>query len=362
MLGVDLFCGAGGMSLGAIQAGVKVVLAIDSDPHATATYAANHSDTIVVTEDVRRLSKQRIKSLLAGQKADIVFGGPPCQGFSYSNLRTRSVTNADNWLFQEFVRVLRIINPPWVVFENVRGLVSTESGVFFDSVKTALTRAGYTLSYAVPNARDFGVPQDRARLFIWGSRKGVKVDLPQPPRRKLVTVKDAISDLPVLRAGDSTSWRKYRAKARSRYVSQLRNGKQSCPNHLVSDNSDQVIARYRHIPQGGNWEDIPARLMRNYEDRTRCHTGIYHRLSADRPSIVIGNFRKNMLIHPTQHRGLSVREAARLQSFPDAYEFKGSIGFQQQQVGNAVPPLLARAVFEALLSADARDGVSQNGA
>ena len=112
-----------------------------------------------------------------------------------------------------------------------------------------------------------------------------------------------------------------------------------------------MIERYNHITKGGHWEDIPDRLMKTYADKTKCHTGIYHRLDEKKPSIVIGNFRKNMLIHPRQDRGLSVREAARLQSFPDQYEFKGSIGFQQQQVGNAVPPLLAKAVFQSVVQA-----------
>ena len=111
------------------------------------------------------------------------------------------------------------------------------------------------------------------------------------------------------------------------------------------------MRRYPHVPQGGNWENIPARLMENYANRTRCHEWIYRRLSVDEPSVVIGNYRKNMLIHPTQDRGLSVREAARLQSFPDTFAFQGSIGLQQQQVGNAVPPLLAKAVFNSILRA-----------
>jgi DNA (cytosine-5)-methyltransferase 1 len=117
----------------------------------------------------------------------------------------------------------------------------------------------------------------------------------------------------------------------------------------VSRNSQPVLERYAHIPQGGNWEDIPESLMKNYTDRSRCNTGIYHRLTADAPSVTIGNYRKAMLIHPWKDRGLSVREAARIQSFPDSYEFMGSIGFQQQQVSNAVPPLLAKAVFEMIV-------------
>lgn len=349
MIGVDLFCGAGGMSLGAAQAGIDVVLAIDNDRHATATYSANHPSTFVLTSDVRRLSRQRLQEVLSGRFVDVIFGGPPCQGFSYSNLRTRSTENTENWLFREFLRVVRILRPPWVVFENVQGLVNTASGVFFEQVKRGLSRAGYTVSHAVPNAKRFGVPQDRSRLFICGSRDGFEIGFPAKSRRKTVTVRDAIRDLPALRVGASVDWLKYGRARPSPYARRLRNGQPGCHNHFVSANSQEVVARYGHIPQGGNWEDIPPRLMRNYKDRMRCHTGIYHRLRENLPSIVIGNYRKNMLIHPTENRGLSVREAARLQSFPDSYIFHGSIGFQQQQVGNAVPPQLAYYVFRSLV-------------
>jgi DNA (cytosine-5)-methyltransferase 1 len=120
-------------------------------------------------------------------------------------------------------------------------------------------------------------------------------------------------------------------------------------NHFVTQNSEEVIKRYDHVPQGGNWKDIPAKLMQNYKDVSRCHSGIYHRLDESKPSVVIGNYRKNMLIHPRQDRGLSVREAARLQSFSDDYVFKGPLVDQQQQVGNAVPPHLAKTVFSQII-------------
>ena len=165
----------------------------------------------------------------------------------------------------------------------------------------------------------------------------------------ILTVHDAIGDLPELPNGAAVARMPYRAQHRLDSLSRCGDDSENPATISVTRNSPTVIKRYAHIPQGGNWEDIPARLMKNYRDRSRCHTGIYHRLRYHEPSVVIGNYRKNMLIHPEQDRGLSVREAARIQSFPDWYEFQGSIGFQQQQVANAVPPLLARAVFSAIL-------------
>lgn len=349
MLGIDLFAGAGGMSLGATQAGIDVTLAVEQDVHAANTYRANHADCNLFVDDVRRFSSYKIKRIPKGKECTVVFGGPPCQGFSYSNTRTRHIENENNWLFEEFVRFVRVWEPDFIVFENVRGIVNTSGGVFLDAVLGRFDRLKYTLSYGLLNAKDHGVPQDRARFFLIGSRHGVTVPLPHTRRQPPLTVSDAIGDLPILDNGASESWLPYADAAPSAYAKRLRGRRRSCPNHLVTQNAELIIRRYKHVPPGGNWEDIPARLMRNYEDRSRCHTGIYHRLQPDEPSVVIGNFRKNMLIHPHQDRGLSIREAARIQSFPDAYEFVGSIGFQQQQVGNAVPPLLAAAVFRSLL-------------
>lgn len=352
MIGIDLFSGAGGMSLGAVQAGIGVALAVESDPYAARTYSKNHPNTKVYGNDIRGLAPRKLKSMIKAANGTVVFGGPPCQGFSYSNLRTRSPDNLENWLFLEFVRLVRFLRPDWVVFENVRGIMNTANGIFLDRIVSGIEKLGYTVSYGLLNAAGFGVPQNRARFFLVGSLHGITFRMPRPLSKPPPTVHDAISDLPKLTNGAAVSWMRYGIGHTSAYARKMRGRLDESPNHLVSRNADSIIKRYKHIPQGGNWEDIPARLMRNYKDRSRCHTGIYHRLRYDTASVVIGNFRKNMLIHPEQDRGLSVREAARMQSFPDSYEFEGSIGFQQQQVGNSVPPLLAKAVFKAIL----RDG------
>jgi DNA (cytosine-5)-methyltransferase 1 len=281
----------------------------------------------------------------------VVFGGPPCQGFSTSNQRTRNEKNAGNWLFAEFFRIVEAIGPQWVVIENVAGILQTARGVFVQAYRDGLGRLGYRVSEGVLDAADFGVPQRRSRFFMIGARDRQPLDLPERGQAEPVTVADAISDLPLLQNGASVDELEYGTPPCSDYSQELRGGLERCTGHLVSRNADGIVGRYPHIPQGGNWRDIPEALMGSYADRTRCHTGIYRRLVASSRSVVIGNFRKNMLIHPTQDRGLSVREAARLQSFPDSYKFTGTIGLQQQQVGNAVPPGLAQAVFEQIRSA-----------
>ncbi|MDD5015007.1 MAG: DNA cytosine methyltransferase [Atribacterota bacterium] len=349
MIGIDLFSGAGGMTLGATMAGVDVKFAVEYDKYAGLTYLRNNPNVELFNNDIRKLRRIPIKRR---NKELIVFGGPPCQGFSTSNQRTRNCNNPGNWLFKEFLRVIELFDPKpeWVVFENVKGFTETVNGMFVNKVLLALRKMGYSFSFGMLNAIDYGVPQRRTRFFILASRK-IKINkLPKKSSTQAIVVREAIEDLPSLSVGAGENWQEYKKVSLSPYINSLRRNLKKCPNHLVSDNSQLVIERYKYVPQGGNWENIPARLMKNYVDRTRCHSGIYHRLRGDQPSIVIGNYRKNMLIHPTQDRGLSVREAARLQSFPDWYEFFGGIGFQQQQVGNAVPPLLAKAVFKQILN------------
>lgn len=344
LTGIEFFSGAGGMSVGAQWAGIKIAAAVEIDPNAAKSYTLNHPSTTVIQGDIRAVT-----SIMIGPPEKlVVFGGPPCQGFSTSNQRTRTADNQNNWLFQEFCRLVRVIRPAFVVFENVRGVTETEGGIFVEQILAELKEAGYDVNYGLLNAVDFGVPQSRTRFFIIASRVGPAPPLPTASEVHPVSVWDAIGDLPPLSNGAEVGVLPYRSRPLSSFAACMRGDLESCSGHKVSKNADYIIERYKHISQGGNWEDIPEELMKNYKDRTRCHTGIYHRLREDTPAVVIGNYRKNMLIHPREDRGLSVREAARLQSFPDNYQFTGSIGFQQQQVGNAVPPLLARAVFKSL--------------
>ena len=340
---MDLFCGGGGMTLGARLAGIEVAYAVDKCPIAAATYRLNFPQTPVFVGDIRQLRSvpRRPKSART-----IVFGGPPCQGFSTSNQRTRHTSNPDNWMYQELIRVAMIWKPDWIVIENVKGITETLKGFFLLNIVDSLEAKGYTTSTVTLNGVHYGVPQRRERIFVVASRDGRVFTHPSRSTEPPVTVQEAIADLPTLKPGASEDELAYRCGATSLFARALRGDLEEVTGNLVTRNSAKVLQRYPHIPQGGNWQNIPRRLLGNYTDISRCHTGIYRRLNATEPSVVIGNFRKNMLIHPYEDRGLSVREAARIQSVPDEFRFSGSIGFQQQQVGNMVPPQLARAVLE----------------
>jgi DNA (cytosine-5)-methyltransferase 1 len=262
------------------------------------------------------------------------------------------VDNPNNHLFRDFLRAVKDLDPEAVVLENVADLTLFEGGAVAREIRSALEALDYEVCPGVLDASSFGVPQRRRRLFFVAVRRGVLYSFPQPETTTPVSLWDAIGDLPKLPNGHAVDEMPYRtAEPFTDYQADRRNGKSAVRNNVVSRNADFVIERYPFIPQGGNWRDIPERMMQNYADRSRCHQWIYRRLPAGEPSITIMNYRKNMLIHPYQHRGLSVREAARIQSFDDDYVFYGTLMSQQQQVANAVPPLLARAVARSLRDA-----------
>jgi DNA (cytosine-5)-methyltransferase 1 len=362
-IAIDLFAGGGGLSLGFRKAGFRVAQAIEKDAKAAATYRHNNPDVDLIEADVDNLDPASCLQRIGIRPGDVtvLIGGVPCQGFSESNRRTRNSNNLSNHLYKKFIQFMRVMRPAWFVIENVAGLRTMERGVILQRIVEECSTLGYQVKWRELNAMVYGVPQARRRIFIVGNRVGVPIVFPEPShgkwRKAYVTVRQAISDLPCLSNGADTDHLPYAKSGRglTHYQRSMRasmNGISEVQGNLVTRSSDIIIQRYKHIDAGKNWEAIPPDLMNNYEDASRCHTGIYYRLKWDEPAKVIGNFRKNMLIHPQQHRGLSVREAARLQSFPDNYEFTGSIGYQQQQVADAVPPLLAEVVARCILRAE----------
>ncbi len=347
LTGIDLFTGAGGLSYGLSQAGFDMKLGIEIDPDSTSTLKENNKEVTVLQKDIKSLDPKKVLKSTGLRKSEIylIAGGPPCQGFSTSNRRTRSIDNPLNGLYKQYFRFVRAINPEVFLFENVAGLRTLHNGSVLNKIINTGKRLGYHIHWDILNSEEFGVPQRRKRIIIIGTKKK-EVDFSNIKKTGTVTVKNAISDLPKIENGNSVCELGYpQVKRLSDYHKRMRaktNGTVS--NNLVTENSSLVLKRYKHIPQGGNWSSIPKRLMKNYYNLNNCHSWIYYRLKWDEPSVVINNFRKNMLIHPTQDRGLSVREAARLQSFPDHYKFYGKIGSQQQQVANAVPPLMAKKI------------------
>lgn len=348
LYGIDIFSGAGGLSLGAEMAGIQISAAIEINSNAAKTFMRNHKYAKVLQGDIKEIDPTSLQ--IGNRSIFVIMGGPPCQGFSMSNTRTRNMENQKNYLFLEFVRFVQKIKPEWFVLENVGGLTSINKGKTRAMIEDYFRALGYDIKSEVLWASNYGVPQNRNRFFMVGNRLGIDFHFPQK-HNMVYTVEDAISDLPSLKNGEMLDEAIYTKSLEdaSSYAQLMRQGSDMAQQNYVSRNNDLVIERYKYIGQGQNWQAIPDFLMQNYANKWRCHSGIYKRLRADQPSVVISNYRKSMLIHPWENRGISVREAARLQSFPDTFIFEGSLMHIQQQIGNAVPPLLAKAVFQQII-------------
>lgn len=348
--GIDIFSGAGGLSLGAEMAGIRIKTAIEINKNAAQTFIRNHKGAKVLQDDIQMLDPKTLHN--EEEPIFVIMGGPPCQGFSLSNTRTRNMENEKNFLFLEFVRFVQEIRPAWFVLENVWGLTNINEGKTQTMIEDCFRAIdGYNnISSSVLWASDYGVPQNRNRFFMVGNRLGIDFQFPKAYKKK-ITVEEAIGDLPSLQNGEMLEEAAYTIplEEASPYARFMRKGSDKARQNYVSRNNDLVIERYKYIGQGQNWRAIPDFLMQNYADKRRCHSGIYKRLRADQPSVVISNYRKSMLIHPYEDRGISVREAARLQSFPDTFIFEGPLMYIQQQIGNAVPPLLSKAVFKEIV-------------
>lgn len=341
---VDVFCGAGGLSLGFENAGWKVVGAIDHWPDAIKTHSANLPSHTAHCADVTSLTAARLARLLPS-KPDWVIGGPPCQGFSTVGKRNRS--DPRNALVREFARFVKILRPEGFLIENVLGLRDMD---FVRSIESHFRGLGYAVSHFVLSAADFGVPQLRRRLFFVGSIHGLVASAPLPTVRRdqYVSVWDAIGDLPPLSPGESAF--SYASGPLCAYQRGIRRGSRSLQGHEASRHPAHLVKAISFVPDGGNRQSIPAR----YQPRSGFHNS-YSRLHSASPAVAVtqnmGKPSGTRCIHPFQHRGLTTREGARLQSFPDRFRFAGAMMSQRLQVANAVPPLLAEAVAAHLLDA-----------
>lgn len=337
---VDLFCGAGGLSLGLRNAGWTPVLGLDHWDDAVATYANNFNDHPVLNRDVSTVTAEELLSMAGG--CDWVVGGPPCQGFSTVGRRQR--TDPRNRLVFEFARIVEILNPPNFLIENVIGLRDMR---FVEEVEGFFNARGYRVSTMVLRSADYGVPQLRHRIFFVGSRHGV--DFVAPPATRdasnFVTVAEAIGDLPELGPGESAY--AYQRQPITPYQRTLRKGSKFLQGHEVSKHPPHLVAAISHIPDGGNRRDIPDCL----QPKSGFHNS-YSRLHSGSPAVAItqnmGKPSGTRCIHPFQHRGLTAREGARLQGFPDSFHFTGGVTSQRLQIANAVSPILAKAMGESL--------------
>lgn len=335
----DLFCGVGGLSQGFVWAGCKIALGIEHDPEIALSYKKNHPDTDVYVNDIRNLDFKEIH-----QKhpiIDIVIGGPSCQGFSQKGKRL-NLEDPRNFLFQSFVDFVAEFSPKYFVLENVPEIITTSGGFFCNEIISAFKQIGYSVRYGVLNAADFGVPQDRRRAVFIGKRGDQYIELPRPCGQRS-TIKDAIYDLPFIESGCGSEISGYETPATSPLQQFLRADSTILYNHVATRHSKIALERLALIPIGGGREALPP------EHRTKSiYSGTWCRLLENGlASTITTRFdtpSSGRFTHPVLNRCLTVREAARIQTFPDSFRFYGSKTCQMKQVGNAVPPLLSLAI------------------
>ena len=351
---IDLFCGAGGLSTGLKKSGFRLCLGVDIDEKALKTYKCNLKRTKVLKEDIKKVTGERITELTGINRRDnfLLAGCPPCQGFS--SLGKRDANDEKNELVYEYIRIINELEPSFILMENVPGMSNGVGKEIFKNVVKELEE-NYHVEYATLNAADFGVPQIRKRLVLHGIRNDVYANLgldkekqkilPKSTHskekkkgyRKWVTVRKAIFDLPILGAGES-------------YDDGI------IKNHKARSLSETNIERLQEIRlHGGNREMISEELqLECHKKENVSYTDTYGIIDPDKPAPTITSgctiISKGRYCHPTQNRGLSIREAARLQSFDDKFEFQGNMGEMSLQIGNAVPPKLAQASGKVIIN------------
>lgn len=343
---IDLFAGVGGLSLGFELSGFEVVLANEYDPSIANAYVLNRQNANMIVADITKLSIEETFSKFVG-KVDVIVGGPPCQGFSQKGSR-KTIHDPRNFLFKYFFDVVSLVRPQYFVMENVPNLLTAENGYFRKEIEELFEGIGYTLNADVLNAVDFGVPQSRRRTCIIGRLGTRKVKMPEPVSKR-VTIWDAISDLAYLESGEGSEEQAYRFPVQSEYQETLRGDSKVLFNHVATSHSAIALERLRMIPPNCGKEVLPVEHLTK-----SVYSGTWTRMVQDEESVTITTRfdtpSSGKFTHPYLNRAITVREAARIQSFPDWFRFYGTKTSQMKQVGNAVPPLLAKAIATAILN------------
>ena len=341
----DLFAGVGGMSEGFRMAGFDIAFAVEFDKDIANAYKLNHKGTDVYAENICDIDVVALHRKYP--HIDVIIGGPPCQGFSQKGKRL-SLDDPRNFLFQQYVRFVAEFKPKYFVLENVPGIITTSNGYFKDQIVRAFNSLGYMVNYGVLKAVDFGVPQDRHRAVFIGYLGDKIIELP-PPNGMHTTIQDAIYDLPFISSGEGSEVADYDKEPTSAYQKIMRKGSKKLHNHTATAHSKLALERLSMIPKGGGRECLPK------EHHTKSiYSGTWCRMIEDGVSVTITTRfdtpSSGRFTHPILDRCITTREAARIQSFPDTFIFYGTKTIQMKEVGNAVPPLLAKAIAEQILS------------
>ncbi len=335
---IDLFAGVGGLSLGFAQEGFEVVYANEYEPSIARSFQKNHPATIVDDRDITEIDIEKTFGKYKG-KITVVMGGPPCQGFSQKGKRV-GLKDPRNFMFQKFVEVVKVVQPEFFLLENVPNILTAEDGYFKREIISLFSELGYDVKATVLKAEQFGVPQTRRRAVFLGKKNRLNFEIPTGTDER-VTVSEAIDDLPTLKSGEGVETAAYDRVPVTDYQKSMRKSATVLMNHVATNHSDIALERLRYIGVDGGKDDLP-----DHHRTKSIHSGTWTRLKPngfartittrfDTPS-------SGQFTLPHQDRCITVREAARLQSFPDDFIFYGTKSSQMLQVGNAVPPKIAR--------------------
>lgn len=357
---LDLFCGIGGLSYGFLKdRNFKIIAANEINPKMAKTYLANHKNVKMYCQDISSFGIKVLRSQEGvkdrDNQIDLVIGGPPCQAYSTAGKRLLEDPRAS--LFKEYHRVLKELKPKMFIYENVKGLLSINGGKLFEEITSIFKSLGYKLEHKVLNAADFGTPQIRERVIIVGlSAKASSKDFPWPKpthgisdAKPHLSLKDALSDLPTAKIVKGGQGLRYKSNPQNAYQEKMR-CKQNLlvTSHSPSSHSKRLVKIMSLIPEGGGPKDLPKRLKPK-----SGFANSYSRLWWDKPSTTItrnlGTPSSARCIHPLENRGLTTREGARLQGFPDNYILLGNKSEQNLQLGNAVPTQLSIALTKSCL-------------